>query len=185
MINKKECKLQPVRKLVLVLIVVVGAVLITACSKKEEEETLSTVLEQVFNVPDGELIELSQETIDTKDSDTTGVLSIMDSKFLNRIDEKYQTYFTETAYENFLKERVPYSYHLDAYDNKYTLKVDTIDFDHNKTNKTKYDFIIHLIYKSDKGEEKKLALQGSAQFSEAGKISYLNIISDLNKKLQE
>lgn len=189
MINKMKVFRLSAKKLTMVLIVITGALAISACSKDEKETTIRTVLEQVYNCPDEEIIALSKEepkVDESKLSETgTGIAPIVEGVLFDKIEELYQPYFTEEAYQNLLNERVPYGYHLDAEENGYTLKVNSIDINKNKTDKTKYDFTIHLKYTSEAGEEKAVDIQGAAQFSEDGKINYLKTFSDLDKKLSE
>jgi hypothetical protein len=74
---------------------------------------------------------------------------------------------------------------LEAEENNYTLKVNSIDIVKNKTDKTKYDFTTNIIYTPETGDEKTVEIQGTAQFSESGKINYFKIFSDLEKKLNK
>jgi hypothetical protein len=190
MVNKEKIsKYLSVKKIFIVLIVITGAVFITACSKDENKTTLKTVLEQVYNCPDEELIELSKEepkVDESKISDSgTGIAPIEEWVLFDKIEELYQPYFTEEAYQNLLNDRVTFMYHLEAEENNYTLKVNSIDIVKNKTDKTKYDFTTNIIYTPETGDEKTVEIQGTAQFSESGKINYFKIFSDLEKKLNK
>lgn len=186
MINKKRTtKYFSAKKFSMVLILMAGAVFITACSKDEKETTLRTVLEQVYNCPDEGIIEAGKtepKADETKLSEEgTGIAPIGEWELLDKVEELYQPYFTEEAYQNLLNDRVPYRYHLDAEENNYTLSVISIDINKNKTDETKYDFIIHIKYNPETGDEKTIDIQGTSQFSENGKINYFKTFSDLGK----
>lgn len=188
MVNKGK-KVLSAKKLFMVLVIITGAVFITACSKDEKETTLKTVLEQMYNCPDGELVQLSKEEPKVDESklsdDGTGIAPIQEWALFDKLEELYQPYFTEDAYQNLLNERAFAKYHLEAEENNYTLKVNSIDIDKSKSDDTKYDFTIHIKYAPATGEGKTVDIQGAAQFSEDGKINYLNFFSDLAKKLNE
>ncbi len=190
MINKGKifnCLLA--KKILIMLFVITGAVFVTACSKDEKETTLKTVFEQMYNCPDGELIQLSKEEPKVDESKLseggTGIAPIQEWALLDKVDELYKPYFTEEAYQNLLNERTPYRYHLEAEENNHTLKVNSIDMDKNKTDDSKYEFTIHIKYAPATGESKTVDIQGTAQFSEDGKINYLKFFSDIASKINE
>lgn len=185
--KKKKLKAVSTRKVLFMFLAVMGLFLMTACSKDEKEQNLREVLEQVYNCPDEELIALTNEpvTVNGIPDGGTGVASIEESPFLDRLEELYKPYFTEDAYLSFISNRISYDYHLDALENQYTLKVDSIDITKNKTDKTKYEFTVHIKYVSETGEEKKIDIQGTSQFSEDGKINYIKLFSDVIKKINE
>lgn len=177
------------KRILYVCLAIMGAVLMTACSKDKNEENLRKVLEQMYNGPDKELVELSMEEPTINESEIkdgeTGVASIKEWVFFDKLEELYQPLFTEEAYQSLLEERELYKYHLEAWDNKYTLKTDSININQSKTDKTKYEFTVQVKYTPETGDAKTIDIQGTSQFSEDGKINYLKVFSDLILKLNE
>lgn len=159
--------------------------LLTGCSKDKKEEALKTVLEQIYNCPDTEITKLRDQAKEAlKDSNTdTGIVSADNSAFLEKMNETYQPYFSEKAYEIFLDNRTPSRYHFDAADRGYTTKTDKIEMERNDRDKSNYSFTLHLKYLPKDGNEQSILLKGSADFSEDNKITALNFEEDLLKLL--
>lgn len=177
------------KKLCMVAMILIGIIFITACSKDENETTLKTVVEQLYNCPNEEVIAASKEEPKVDESNLseggTGIVSIVEWALFDKFEELYQSYFTEDAYDKLLNERVFYNNHLNAEENNYSLEVKSVSISKNKSDDTKYDFIISVKYIPITGEEKIVDLQGSAQFSEEGKIEYFKVFTDLKNKLSE
>lgn len=177
------------KRILFVCLAIMGAVLMTACSKDKNEENLRKVLEQMYNGPDKELVELSMKEPILKEGELNngenGFASIEEWVFFDKLEELYQPLFTEEAYLSLLQNREFDKYHLDAWDNKYTLKTDSMDINQSKTDKSKYEFTVQVKYTPETGEAKTINIQGTSQFNEDGKINYLKVFSDLIMKINE
>ncbi len=170
--------------LILALVIALIAIRLNNGSPDKKEIALKAVLEQMYNGPDRELIQLrDQLTLQpSSDIDAAGnTASPDDNDFIDKLYNMYHPYFTEKAYEAFLKNRYPGRYQFDAADRGYTITTDKIKIEQHEA--SAYAFTLHLKYQPKDGTEQTILINGTAEFSEDSKISSLNFENDLLKIL--
>lgn len=166
--------------LILALILALIAIRLIGGSPDKKETALKTVLEQMYNCPDRELIQLrDQLTLQLpSDIDAAGDTAYPDGNvFIDKLYSKYHPYFTDKAYEAFLKNRYPGRYQFDAADRGYIIKTEQIKITRKEV--SAYSFALHLKYQSKDGTEQTILINGSAEFSDDSKISSLVFEDDL------
>ncbi len=163
------------------------SVWLTGCSKDKNEEALKVVLEQMYNCPDNELIELSNQITQADGIEIApGLYSLENTDYFKKILELYQPYFSEKGLESFLNRAYPSVYHSDAEDNGYITKVEKIEVTRNKKIKTNYAFTVYLNYVPKEGDSQDIEINGSAQFAEEeGKITFIQFFDDLMRLIAD
>lgn len=178
-------------KIIIILFVLITftSILFISCSKQERGSAIQNVMELMFNCPNEELVKLSNnmvEEITNKQETGLSKEDLSQTELFKKIDELYKGYFTEKGYETFLRLGYPYSFHVNAYEAGYILKVNKVTVTPNKKIPTNYSFTAEILYGPKDGEQKKFEVTGSAQLEEnSDKISYIQFFNhdELLKKI--
>ena len=175
------------KKLVFVFIGSLFSLLLVACTanhtKNGEQlvqdpniQTIESVLQQLLNAPDEELLTEYYYLTNTFDEKPEMTSSATD-KLNNLLDERFGDFFTTTGYEKFIDE-LAFKYSIAAESSEYQLMVNGIDVTQDKNDSHHYVFKVHLVYITDDGEEKTALVTGKAESQEKGKLSSIEIKDD-------
>jgi hypothetical protein len=136
-----------------------------AVVKNEDENvsTLKTVLENTFNGPDQELLDIFALS---KDDDSSF------SRYIEYLDSKFKDYVTDDVYSN-----VFYSY-LNYLNEQTKMVVQSIDVEEVDEEEKIYNFEINVQFQYNQREPELFLVTGQANFNEKGKIEAFTYFTD-------
>lgn len=177
------------RFLLLSLVMVLSAMSLSACSKADAEEknytVINEVLNQQFNGPDEELMDLLWNPKYT---------TIVENKQVNieldqYIEEHYGPYFTDFFIESFMNTAgLMYSSPPGYYN--YQMKLKDVVIEKDEKEKNRYTFSATVTFQKEDEEEKTYEVPGVVLFSadeenKIGKFQYREdngLLSDMNEQ---
>lgn len=148
------------------LLILASLVTFTACDQDQREANITKVIKQVYEGPDQELLKqsLQEETVS----------ALEESEFFTYIDSKYDGITTDQCYENLLRNRLPYKYHMYLEDRALDMKVIDIQVEEKKASVPSYDFTVTVEVKGEDNTEEQFDITGSAQYEKEGnQISFI------------
>ncbi|MCP3029477.1 hypothetical protein [Halobacillus sp. A5] len=149
-------------------------------SKDQNINVIESVLKQQFTGPDQELMDLLD---DPQNSTIIGNGEPSNSEEPTWLDiyleEKYQTYFSESMYDEFIGTYAM-GYHVVAYNNDYQFEAEKVDIKKNDDAEGAYDFTVNVLFKKEKNgtEEKSSKVTGRININEEGKITNFRLMGD-------
>lgn len=165
----------------LVILTLSISMLFMGCDTSDEEQikNINSILNEQFNGPEDELIELidSTDNIDfigqNGEEDTyTGIEQTELDKYL---EKKFGTYIADNMYDEYIGT-IALEYLIAAYVADYRMKVSNIDIGKSKSNKNHYEFTVTLdLLKGGNSDE--LNIDGKVQMK-GGKVGKVKILED-------
>ena len=147
------------------LCIVISCLWIAGCSPTEPKDnnidTLKTVLEHEFNVPNEEV---------------TAILDNFEDfdEYYRYTADIFKPHFTDNGYEKFTNTSFSLMFHEAGYKYDFQLTTTQIDVKQNEVTPTNYNFTVYMDYVKKDGDSRKIEIPGTAIFREDGieKITY-------------
>lgn len=171
------------------LIISITLITFTGCANNKREDVVSSVIKQIYQAPDSELITLSEkmfDDIEKSGKDNTDA-SLENSDFFTNLAKRYEDYVTSECYEKLISQQIPYKYHLSMAELGYNMEVLSIDIDKNNKSPNIYDFTINISFGLAGNVDKDIKIKGSAQFENKGnRINFLRLLDeDLQNEIEQ
>ncbi|HWT26407.1 MAG TPA: hypothetical protein VN131_00575 [Mobilitalea sp.] len=141
----------------------------------KNKETIRIVNEQIFTCPNNDIISLYNDMLNTTENkaQSTPGLGVVDSTELDKkLYEMYSNYISSEWFESF-RTKYYSKFYVYSIASEYEMKVHTIDIVQSKKIPTNYSFTIYLTYGPKDGVKKDTEVEGSAQLTNEGKISFI------------